>query len=307
MNAPPSPSSRISTARALRLALRALLALWAAPWLLFALAHLPEEGLSALPYVLGFALVLLGLVIAAWRWPFAGGLALAAAGAAAAAYFPHWAARAGLAAPAVVLGLAFALSARPRRLAASAPIALALLASLVACLGPRQDPADLPYGTGSIRRHANGRIERARLVDPAEIEGLPSRSWVWWHADGRLDSVELARDFRYQGHEFPEGTRLFLDAQGRLRHVWLSRDTSLDGFPCRGGAKIAVAFHPGGRVAEFFLRGDRVIQGVPCRASLFHSVRVDESGRVVGCELSADYRSGERAYRAGDVLETTDA
>ena len=48
--------------------------------------------------------------------------------------------------------------------------------------------------------------------------------------------------------------------------------------PCRGGGKIAVGFHPDGRLRSCFLREDATVRGVPLEASVLRPVRFDAAG-----------------------------
>jgi hypothetical protein len=287
--------------RALRLSLRGLLLVWAGFWAWFVLAVTFGEDPAPPAWIpLAWLGSLALLVVLAWRWPKLGGLVLLAGGIWSALCFRDPGAQALLAAPAVGLGLAcLALGWGARRVAGSALFLLALLGA--GCLTP-QDPADLPFRTSSILRHENGRMQRAYLVEETELDGLPCRRWVWWYEDGRLDNVELATDLELQGHAFPAQTRVFFDRQGRLAHAWLSRETLIDGLPCRGKWKIDTAFHPNGRVRAFFPPDTLEIDGIPCAASVFHPVYLHPDGRLRQCKLARDVTLGGLTFERGEVL-----
>ncbi len=288
--------------RVFRHALRALLLLWAGFWAWFVLAvSLGESPPPPVWIPISWLAGLGGLVVLGWRWPRLGGLVLLAAGIWSAAYFPHPGARALLAAPAMGIGLGCLVQGwSARGMARSALLCLAVL--ITACMAP-QDPADLPFRTSSILRHENGRMKRAFLVEETGLEGFPCRSWVWWYEDGRLDNLELAADLEVQGHAFPRGTRIFFDREGRLAHAWLSRDTVIDGRPCRGRWKIDTAFHPNGRVRAFFPRDSLAIDGIPCAASLFHPIYLHPDGRLRLCKLADDVTLDGRTFEKGQVLD----
>lgn len=305
-----SPSPALPAARAprgLNLLARSLLLLWAGFWIWFVAVDVFSEPSRAAFGWGALWLVSLGLlVLLCWTRPLWGGLLLGAAGVWAASCFDNASARALLAAPAIALGLAFALIAwRNRRGAALALASLALF-SLGSCLTP-QDPRDAPYRSGSFLWHANGQRQRARLLEPTEIDGFPCAQWVWWHANGRLDSLELARDFEFQGIEFPQGTRLFLDAEGRLAHAWLAHACTIDGYVCRGRFKIDTAFHPNGRLRAFFPPEDIEIDGLCCEASLFHPVYLHEDGRLREARLARDARVDGADLRAGATVRLDSA
>jgi hypothetical protein len=299
-------SNRVSVRSVPRAALRVLLAAWAGFWGWFVLAVSYGGAEAAPPWWIPAAGlgVLAVLVVLGWKRPLAGGIALVAVGLAAAAFFPNPAARALLAAPAVLLGLGcIALSRHERRFAGAALLLLAI--SFAGCSTP-QDPADLPYRTSSILRHASGALQRAALVEPAEISGYPCQGWLWWHADGSFDNLELSRDHVVQGHAFAAGTRVFFDAEGRLAHAWLEQDAQVDGLPCRGRWKIDTAFHPNGHVKAFFPPRDFEIDGVLCEASVFHPIYLHPDGRLRQCKLARDAEIDGRPRAKGDVV-TLDA
>jgi len=298
-----TPASKfVRSGRVPRIAQRAALLAWAGFWTWFVLAVSFGEPPPP-PWWIPAAWIasLSALVFVGWRWPGIGGAALIAAGAASAAYFDHPGARALLSAPAFALGIAgLALSWRAHR---AAPIAvLALLFVPSGCAAP-QDPADLPFRTRSILRHENGSMQRAQLLAPADIRGLRCQNWVWWHDNGRLDSVELARDERVQGHDLPACTRVFFDAEGFLAHAWLSRDAVIDGWPCRGRWKIDTAFHPNGRVKAFFPPRAMRIDGLACAATVFHPVYLNPDGSLRECKLADDAVIDGRRLRRGDVVQ----
>jgi hypothetical protein len=292
--------------RLARYTVRGLLLAWAGFWAWFVVAVSLGESPAPPPWIpVTWLASLATAVVLCWRWPAIGGGVLVAAGLVSAAYFDHPGARALLAAPAVALGLACIAQAwGARRVAQAALVLLAL--PLVGCLAS-QDPADLPYRTGSVLRHEDGAVKRAFLVEETELAGLPCRGYAWWYEDGRIDNVELAAERVVQGHRFPEGTRVFFDRDGRLAHAWLSEDTVIDGRPCRGRWKIDTAFHPNGRVRAFFPPDTLEIDGVACVASVFHPVYLHPDGRLCQCKLARDVTLEGRTFEKGETLRLDEA
>lgn len=301
------PSAKLALAsRAPRLIVRGLLLAWAGFWAWFVLSVTIGESPPP-PWWIPCAWLasLTGLVVLGWRRPTLGGLVLVAAGLWAGVAFPHPGARALLALPALVLGAGcLFLGWNARRLANLVQLVCCL--TLIGCLAP-QDPADLPFQTRTILRHPDGTMRRGLLLEETEIEGFPCRAWVWWHEDGRLDNLELARDLSVQGHPFPVGTRLFFDHEGRLAHAWLARETVLDGLPCRGKWKIDTAFHPNGRVRAFFPPDTLEIDGIPCTASVFHPVYLHPDGHLRQCKLAREVTLAGRTFAKGEVLRLDEA
>lgn len=182
----------------------------------------------------------------------------------------------------------------------------ALLASAglgAGCMGGIQQEGGLCVRERSIERHGDGTLRAALLAVPAEIDGIPCRGWARFHANGRLEESDLARDFTISGQPIPEGSRVAFRENGDFWSTFLARDTLLDGIPCDGGPlKCQTTFHPNGRVKLTFLYEDALIQGVPCESSVFAGVHFDAEGKLIGCRLSRDATVGGVRFPAGARL-----
>lgn len=178
---------------------------------------------------------------------------------------------------------------------------LLLLAPLGACTA--QDPADLPFRTGTIERHPDGTIAKAKLVEPTVFQDLPCRDWVRFLPDGRLAGAELAVAAEVAGHLLPAGTHLWYADEGWLESAWLGADVTLDGILCYGGGKAQATFWPDGALRAAFLVEDTVIDGVPCAASPFHPFRLDPAGRLMACRVARSCTVDGRTYRRGEDFE----
>ncbi len=288
------------TLRLIRNLLRGVLLAWAAFWVWFVIAASFGSELPPPVWItLAWLCALAALVCLCWKRPALGGLALALAAAWAAWFFSNPGARALLAAPAFVMGLGFVVLSRGHRASARASLALLLALTLgQGCIAP-QASADHPFRTSSILRHDDGSLRRAWLLEETEFNGIICQRWIWWHANGAIDNLELARDCAVQNHAFPAETRLFFDEQGRLAHAWLSRETEVDGHLCRGKWKIDTAFHPNGRVKAFFPPEDLELDGVWCEASVFDPVYLHENGKLQACKLARDAVVDGRKFEAG--------
>jgi hypothetical protein len=184
---------------------------------------------------------------------------------------------------------------------------VAALIAFVCCCRVSQDPRDLPFRTGTIDRRADGTLERALLVEPAELDGYPCKGWVMRHDNGRLQSFHLSADLTLQGHLLPADTRVFFDRDGKLAHAWLPRETTLAGHACRGSMKIDTAFHPDGSIAAFFPPDDVRIDGILCEASVFHPVYLHPNGRLRQAKLAEAVRVGERVFERGATITLDEA
>lgn len=141
------------------------------------------------------------------------------------------------------------------------------------------------------------------LAAPREVDGVPCREDVRLSASGKLASCVLDRETAFGAVRLPAGSRVYLDAEGSPKTVFLGADTRIDGHLCRDGHghDYMTTFHPDGRLAFCNLREDEVIQGVPCSRSSFWiwvthrggagtSFHVD--GKLAECLLSADATLG---------------
>ena len=170
-------------------------------------------------------------------------------------------------------------------------------------------PAPAPvYLPATIEHHRDGSIATALLDDPATIQGLPCRSWVRFHENGKLSTCELAAETTIEGHRLPASTYLVFDEEGQLRSCFLSRDTQIQGYWCRGGPfRTATTFHADGRLRSFFSRDAVTIDGVSCVASSHDAVLLHGNGRLAGCRLAADVTRDAETLRKGQVVRFDDA
>lgn len=181
--------------------------------------------------------------------------------------------------------------------------ALLLAALGCACTGdsPRT-PAERIYRSGTIERHADGSVAKAKLRGVETVAGLPCRDWIRFHPDGSLRGCRLDRETEVLGHRLPARSWLWFAEGGRLETAWLAEGRELGGVPCRGGGKISTSFHPDGRVASTFLSTDATFDGVPCAASLLAPVRFHPDGRLAACRLAADWEHGATRHPRGSDL-----
>src|SRR5687768_955857 len=86
---------------------------------------------------------------------------------------------------------------------------------------------------GTISAQDPGTLRRIRLEAPTTIDGIlcapTEKATTFLYRSGRLESCPLAADADFFGHRLPKGSWVTLTELGRPRHVWLSRDTRLQG------------------------------------------------------------------------------
>jgi len=176
------------------------------------------------------------------------------------------------------------------------------LAALGGCVAA--PPGSPSFRAGSVQHHPEGGVALGFLAEPAIIAGVPCRGWVRLRPDGALSSFELAAAATVQGHALPAASYVWLDDAGRLQTCFLSCDTVLHGYVCRGGPfKMATSFHDNGALRAFFPRDEMTIDGVVCAATTQAPVHLHDNGRLAKCRLAADVTVGGRTLRRGDTIE----
>jgi len=125
-----------------------------------------------------------------------------------------------------------------------------------------------------------------------------------------LTSCKLSHDTDFGEARIPAGSTIYLTGGGKPFSVFLSRDTAIHGYTCRGGHRndYSTAFHPSGELKVCWLASDQEVEGVPCmRASFLSDVfggtvgtHFYRSGKLRSCKLSRDAVIQERKFRQGE-------
>jgi hypothetical protein len=154
---------------------------------------------------------------------------------------------------------------------------------------------------------------RRELKTVTEIQGFSCAArYAWFFTDGTLSSCFVSRETKFGKIVIPENSMILLSREGAPRFVFLSRETNLNGYPCRGGPAhdYNVALYPGGELKTCWLAEDHVVDDVPCmRAGFFADVfgggvetDLHPNGRLQGCKVSRDFTYQGRAFRRGDHI-----
>jgi hypothetical protein len=169
-----------------------------------------------------------------------------------------------------------------------------------------------------VSKALSAQERRAPLTRDTVIDGIScaptGRASAEWHANGRLLECPLRNDTTMWSHRFPAGSWIRLHDDGAPDGAWLSRDTPLSGYACRGDGykRWAVRFHPNGVLSLCFLRHDTVIRGVPClRGTFYNEVRgggrtgllIDSTGLLRRCQAARDFTRSGRRYRKWDLVD----
>ena len=135
------------------------------------------------------------------------------------------------------------------------------------------------------------------ITGPLEVQGLSCQVPIQYHPDGKLKSCILARDDTLSGQPFPEGTRLAFTETGDLWRCYLSKDSEIHGYLCKGDKDgFRTLFYSVDKLKRIWLARDEIIDNVPCARYDYFSrndVTFHENGRLKSCKLSDDFIVGE--------------
>ncbi|MEO6596541.1 MAG: hypothetical protein ABIP94_17455 [Planctomycetota bacterium] len=304
MNVPLRPHHHLER-NWLLIAAKAGLLGWVSFWSWFVIAAMESEGVHPTP--IASLLILWTVGALAWAQPRIGAFVLVAFGAWCLWYFRNAASLWLITAPTIALAMLCFFGARlqqRRRFMPASLLSLAIAATLslggAACSAATAPPPSMPFSEASIERHDDGSFAKGKLAEPTKIQGVPCRGWVRLHPDGSLSSFELAATATIQGHALPATSYVWLDEGSQLQTCFLSQDTTIQGYLCRGGPfKIATTFHADGSLRAFFPREPVTIDGVVCAASPLGPVYLHPDGHLAGCRLAEDLERGRQVLRRG--------
>lgn len=165
---------------------------------------------------------------------------------------------------------------------------------------------------------ASDPIAHRRLAHSVELQGIPCAAGdAWFFPDGKLANCSLARDFVIGHLPIPKGSWLSLTRAGVPDHIFLAKNTNLDGYLCKGGGLLgpsegpSTAVYPSGALKTCWLAEDTTIEGVPCsHASMIADVMGGNSGtyfrgdgRLEACMLSRNVEFQGKRYRKGERIQ----
>jgi hypothetical protein len=157
-----------------------------------------------------------------------------------------------------------------------------------------------------VIKSASGEI----LTGPIEVQGLSCQVPAQYHPNGQLKTCILARDDTLSGQPFPEGTRLAFTEKGDLWRCYLSKDSEIHGYLCKGERDgFRTLFYSVDKLKRIWLARDEVIDGVPCAKYEYLSrndVTFHENGRLESCKLSDDFTIGDHKFKKGDDIKFDD-
>jgi hypothetical protein len=174
---------------------------------------------------------------------------------------------------------------------------------------PVHAAAQQPTSVQALRLRAPTVLDGTRC---ARVGGFLDGRRATLYANGRLESCAIAGEIDWFGHRLPAGTWIFQHPDGAPRHVYLSRDSSLQGHRCRGSGwgGWQTTFHANGALRTCWLAEREVVDGVPCQRATFRgeirgntSTVLREDGSLRSCRAAADVTRAGRVFRKGERVE----
>jgi hypothetical protein len=185
---------------------------------------------------------------------------------------------------------------------------LALIAAL-GCAGPSiLAVLTLVTSPAAAQRASTGQLV---LAEPTLVDGVLCVERALLHPSGLLHECRLAPDAEFLGHRFPPNSWVGYSVRARP-HVWLGRDTELQGLVCtgKGWRAWSTTLHHDGALRGCFLAVEAVVDGVPCRKASFITevlrgssyLGLHENGRLAECVAARTFTLGDREYRRGERI-----
>jgi hypothetical protein len=183
------------------------------------------------------------------------------------------------------------------------------LIMVLGCTGPPMLAVlTLAASPAAAQRASSGQLI---LAEPTLVDGVLCVERAVLHASGLLHECRLAPGAEFLGHRFPSNSWVGYTLSARP-HVWLGRDTELQGLVCRGSGwrGWSTSLHHDGALRGCFLAAEAVVDEVPCRKASFVTevlrgssfLALHENGRLAECVAARTFTLGGREYRRGERI-----
>jgi hypothetical protein len=137
------------------------------------------------------------------------------------------------------------------------------------------------------------------------VQGHPcARGEAWFYPDGALNQCKLSHPSNVGDLRIPRGSVIELWPGGAPHYVTLSRQTVLAGYRVRGAT---ATFYRNGELRSIYLVKNQTIHGVPCRGGSWNTftdpfgnanlVEFYPDGKLESCKLARNYgalKAGQR-------------
>jgi hypothetical protein len=127
-----------------------------------------------------------------------------------------------------------------------------------------------------------------------------------------LTSCVVSRDTDFGEARIPAGSAVYLNEDGKPFSAFLSHDTAIRGYTCRGGHGhgYSTAFYSSGELKLCWLASDQEVQGIPCMQASFLADVIGgtvgthfyRNGKLRTCKISRDAVIQGRKFGQGDHI-----
>lgn len=173
--------------------------------------------------------------------------------------------------------------------------------------------------TGKVKYFNNKKLKSCFLSKDFTIEEylLPAGSKVFFNTIGKLDHSIISKETNFLGQALPAKTQVFFnDYQGKIS-FWLPRNTIIQGHLI-GAADdgVGTPLYPNGKLKEIWLLKDTLIDNVPCTTSgnpfkygnhVAHlgterRVKLYDNGKLQQALLFRDVTIQGHSYKKGEFI-----
>jgi hypothetical protein len=123
------------------------------------------------------------------------------------------------------------------------------------------------------------------LKSDIDIDHYPcKRGWVHFTKDWELKLFCLYKAAEVENVDLPKGSWIIENQKDDYITVVFPADTTIQGFPVRGGGGVKGArtqFYKSGELKNFFPAQDFVLNGIQYRKSLLNYVKLTRNGQII--------------------------
>lgn len=148
----------------------------------------------------------------------------------------------------------------------------------------------IEFKSRSVEYYPNGNLKRCKLTKPTAVKSFTCNSWIHFFEDGHVNMYRTEVDISTNDYIIPSQSTVFMSQTEPhyIKHIWLSKNTEIQGHKCRGKGKISTSFYPNGSIKSMYIDSDRYIQNHPCKGGLFTNIMFFSDGQLKSYTLSKD-------------------
>jgi hypothetical protein len=173
--------------------------------------------------------------------------------------------------------------------------------------------------TGVVKYFENKKLNSCTLSKDFKVDEylLPAGTKLFFGNDGKLSRCIVSKDTKFNGQLLPAKTNVFLNMWGEQLSFWLPANTLIQGYLI--GASDdgqGTPLYSNGRLKEIWLQKDTLVDNVPCTTSAnifkygWHVIsmgterrlRFYDNGHIQRAMLSRDVTIQAHSYKKGELV-----